>query len=439
MEYMAITGNGPIRGEVAVSGAKNAALPALCATLLADGICELSNIPQVEDVATLYRLLAGLGLRVTPRRESVRIDSRGTFLTQAPTEPAKAMRASILALGPLLARHGQARLALPGGCAIGARPVDLHLQGLRAMGATIHVVDGVIEAWCDGLVGTDFTLATPTVTGTENLMMAATLARGRTILRGAAREPEVVDLAELLITMGARISGHGSETLVIDGCERLHGTQYRIIPDRIEAGTWICAAAITGGAITVKSMQPKHLHAFLRAMAQAGLPMRIGADAVQVLPHRGLTAVDITTLPHPEFPTDLQAQFMATMTLARGGSLITETIFESRFKHAKELERMGADIRILENRALVTGPVALRATTVKATDLRASACLVLAALAADGETRIEEIHHLDRGYAHLVEKLAGLGVKVRRGHCFQAISSQNGLFPALARMMPIPA
>ncbi len=436
MEYMAITGNGPLRGEVAVSGAKNAALPALCAMLLHDGVSELSNIPQVEDVTTLCRLLAGLGLRLTPRHNTIRVDARGAFAWQAPEEPARAMRASILALGPLLARHGQARLALPGGCAIGARPVDLHLDGLRAMGAHFRVADGIIEGWCDGLVGAQIQLPTPTVTGTENLMMAATLAQGTTTIQGAAREPEVVDLAELLIAMGAKISGQGTDTIEIIGCPRLHGTHYRIIPDRIEAGTWICAAAITGGGITVKDMAPQHLTAFLRTMAQAGLPMRISAQAVQILPHRGLTAVDITTLPYPEFPTDLQAQLMVTMTLARGGSMITETIFENRFKHAQELQRMGADIHLLENRALVTGPVALRAATVRATDLRASACLVLAALAADGETRIEEIHHLDRGYAHLAEKLAGLGVKVRRGRCAQALSSS---FSHRPQLVPVPA
>jgi len=331
-----------------------------------------------------------------------------------PLEIGRAMRASILALGPLTARLGRARVSLPGGCAIGARPVDLHLDALRKMGAHVYVEAGFVEARAERLKGARIHFPKVTVTGTENIMMAATLAEGRTVLTNAAREPEVADLAELLIGMGARIAGHGTDTITIDGVPRLHGTTHHIIPDRIEAGTWICAAAMTTGHVVVRRVRPDHLAAFLDVMDRMGLPMNVGADHVEVLPHHGLTSIDVTTLPYPYFPTDLQAQVMATATLARGGSLIRETVFENRFMHVAELQRMGADIETQGNRALVSGPTTLRGTRVKATDLRAGVCLVLAALAAQGPTIIEDVHHLDRGYAHLEDKLHGLGVHVRR-------------------------
>jgi len=414
MDKLMITGGGPLRGEVSVSGAKNAALPALCAALLNDQVTELSNMPQVQDVYTMCRLLAGLGMRITRRPGSVCLDGSGLYHGVAPADLAQSMRASILVLGPLLARLGHARLSLPGGCAIGARPVDMHLAALEQMGAEIIVQEGYIEARASRLKGADIHFDKVTVTGTENIMMAATLAQGVTTLRNAAREPEVVDLAELLIGMGAQISGHGTDTIVICGVKKLHRVTHAIIPDRIEAGTWICAAAISRGHVTVNNLRPDHLGAFLDVMKAAGLPMKVGRDSVEVLPHKGLVAVDITTFPYPAFPTDLQAQVMATFTQARGGSLVRETIFENRFMHVAHLQSMGADIEIQGNRALVSGPVRLVGARVKATDLRASASLVLAALVAEGQTIIGDIYHLDRGYAQLEQKLHGLGVHVRR-------------------------
>jgi len=415
MDSLRIVGRKKLEGEVMISGAKNAALPCLTASLLTDQPLELKHVPMVNDIKTMGHLLREMGKSVEFDAETAVICG-GVTSCRAPYERVKTMRASILTLGPLLARYGEAEVSLPGGCAIGARPVDLHLTALEKMGARIEIKHGYIIARASNLNGADISFEKVTVTGTENILMAATLARGTTILRRAAREPEVGDLVDLLNSMGACISGKGSDTLVIHGVTELSGTDHVICPDRIEAGTYVCAAAMTQSHVLVKNCRPDHLHRFLDVMVNAGLPLVRREDSIEIMPHSGLIARDIQTEPYPGFPTDMQAQFMAVMTGARGRSMITESIFENRFMHVQELVRMGADIKIEGHNALVKGGVELSGTDVMATDLRASACLVLAALVADGETHIRRIYHLDRGYHDLEGKLRKLGAEIRRIH-----------------------
>ena len=414
MEHFIVEGNGPLNGEVAVSGAKNAALPLLASAILSSETLHLDNLPLVSDVKTMCTLLERMGLGVDRDGTSVTLSGDSLSSYVAPYDLVKTMRASILVLGPLVARLGVARVSLPGGCAIGARPVDLHLAALEKMGATIDQEHGYIEVRARRLEGAEITFEKVTVSGTENIMMAATLAEGTTILHNAAREPEVVDLAECLIKMGARIFGQGTETITIEGVARLGVASHVVMPDRIEAGTYLCAAAITGGHVTVTNMRPDHLTVFLHTLARAGVPLCVSADSVEVRPHSGLVAVDIRTQPFPAFPTDMQAQFTALMTQARGRSHVVESIFENRFMHIPELCRMGADISVNKRTAIVTGPTKLSGARVMATDLRASASLVLAGLVAEGETCIERIYHLDRGYADLDLKLAALGANIKR-------------------------
>lgn len=414
MARLIVVGNGPLKGKVRISGAKNAALPCLAATILTEGTVELTNLPPVQDIKTMAQLLSEMGLEVNHQQESATFRGKQLNSHIAPYELVKTMRASILTLGPLVARLGKAQVSLPGGCAIGARPVDLHLSALEKMGAVIRLEHGYIEAEAQDLHGADILFEKVTVTGTENIMMAASLAKGTTILRNAAREPEIVDLANMLISMGAKISGAGTDAITIEGVEKLHGCQHRIIPDRIETGTYVCAAAITQGHVTIQNANPQHLQAFLEAIKNAGLPMNIGDDFIEVLPHKGLKAQDIQTQPHPGFPTDMQAQYMAVMTQAEGRSVITENIFENRFNHVPELQRMGAAIKVDGQSAITSGPTDLSGAQVMATDLRASASLVLAGLIAKQETQIDRIYHLDRGYANLEEKLCALGATIRR-------------------------
>ena len=414
MDKFLITGNGPLKGEIPVSGAKNASLPILAATILAGDTVVLTNLPNVRDINTMCRLLEEIGMGVKRTETSAEINGASIRSHVAPYQLVKTMRASILALGPLLARLGEAEVSLPGGCAIGERPVNLHLTALEKMGAEINLEHGYIHAKCKRLQGADIRFDTVTVTGTENILMAATLAEGTTILRNAALEPEVVDLAELLNKMGARITGHGTETITIEGVSALHAAEHRIIPDRIETGTFVCAAGITRGHVTITGAAPRDLGAFLDAIRACGLPVKTGSDTIEVMPWDKIVATDIETQPHPGFPTDMQAQFMALMTQAEGRSLITESIFENRFMHVAELNRMGAHIKIQDHTAVTTGPTPLSGAQVMATDLRASASLVLAGLVADGETLIDRIYHLDRGYSALEQKLAAVGALVKR-------------------------
>ena len=416
MDKLQIRGGVPLAGEVRISGAKNAALPILAGALLADGPVTIGNVPHLRDVTTMIQLLGRLGAKVTvDERMRVEVDPRTTNETFAPYDLVKTMRAAILVLGPLVARYGSADVSLPGGCAIGARPVNIHVDGLQKMGAEVHIENGYIKARAGRLKGARLVLETVTVTGTENLMMAATLAEGRTILENAAREPEIVDLALFLNSMGARISGHGTDTIVIDGVEKLHGTQYEVLPDRIEAGTYLVAGAITGGRVRAKGARADHLDAVLGKLEEAGADVLRGDGFVEVDMHgRRPRAVDIRTAPHPGFPTDMQAQFAALNTVAEGVGTIIETIFENRFMHMLEMRRMGADIRLEGNTAIVKGVPRLTAAPVMATDLRASASLVIAALVAEGTTDVERIYHIDRGYECIEEKLQGLGAQIRR-------------------------
>ncbi len=407
-------------GAVQISGAKNAALPILAGCLLVDGTVTVSNVPiALRDVATTHQLLAHMGAQVTvTTAATVVVDASTVVECVAPYELVKTMRASILVLGPLLARFGAADVSLPGGCAIGERPVDLHVSGMRQLGAEIRIENGFIKARVDGrLRGARIVLETVTVTGTENLMMAACLAEGTTIIENAAREPEVTDLAHFLNSLGARISGVGTDTLVIEGVLRLHGGSYAVVPDRIEAGTYLVAGAITRGRVRVNRVVPGHLDAVLAKLREAGGLISIGADWVEC-DMRGARpkAVDVRTAPYPAFPTDMQAQFAALNTVADGVATIVETIFENRFMHMDEMRRLGAEIRIEGNTAIIRGANGLTAAPVMATDLRASASLVLAALVADGCTRIERIYHIDRGYERIEEKLRGLGAEIRREH-----------------------
>jgi UDP-N-acetylglucosamine 1-carboxyvinyltransferase len=415
VDKLLIEGGTVLSGEVAMSGAKNAALPILCASLLCAEPLRFANVPQLNDVSTMLRLIAQMGVVVTPDGDDgLILDSCGLNNPTAPYDMVKTMRASILVLGPLLARCGEAKVSLPGGCAIGARPVDQHIKGLQAMGAKIRVENGYIHATASRLNGARIVTDMVTVTGTENLMMAAVLADGETIIENAAREPEVVDLANCLIAMGARISGAGTDTIVIDGVERLHGASHSIMPDRIETGTYLCAAAVTAGHVRLTNTSATYLDSVLQKLREAGCEVNAGADVIELSAPARLKAVSIRTSPYPAFPTDMQAQFMAINCVAEGSAVIRETIFENRFMHAVELTRLGADIRIDANTALVTGVQRLTGATVMATDLRASASLVIAGLVAAGETLIERIYHLDRGYERIEEKLLRLGAKVRR-------------------------
>ncbi|MGH9483861.1 MAG: UDP-N-acetylglucosamine 1-carboxyvinyltransferase [Terriglobales bacterium] len=417
MDKLVIRGGHPLRGTIRIGGAKNAALPAMAASLLTAEPVVLKNLPDVRDIRTTRELLDSMGVETEGNGAHHRIKLRAGTLShpQADYELVKTMRSSALVLGPLLARTGKARVSLPGGCAIGARPIDLHLKGLERLGADIRQEHGYIVAESNGLRGASYTFDRTTVTGTEDVLMAAVLAQGETVLRNCAREPEVVDLAALLGKMGARIEGAGSPTMQIHGVGELGGAEHTIIPDRIEAGTYLMAALITGGEVTVAHCQPAHLEGLLDRLREAGAVITQQDDCLQVGANRQrLRAVDISTAEFPGFATDLQAQYMALMTQAEGTAVITETIFENRFMHAQELNRMGASIRVEGNRAVVRGPSPLMAAAVQASDLRASASLVVAALAAEGETIIDRIYHLDRGYEKLEEKLRGTGAAVRR-------------------------
>ena len=416
MDKLQIRGGVPLDGEVRISGAKNAALPILAATLLADSPVVVSNVPHLRDVTTMIELLGRMGASVTvDERMHVEVDPTTTNETSAPYELVKTMRAAILVLGPLVAKYGRADVSLPGGCAIGARPVNIHVAGLQAMGAEVHIENGYIRARAGRLRGARIVMDTVTVTGTENLMMAACLAEGQTILENAAREPEIVDLAQFLIAMGAKITGHGTDTILVEGVERMHGTHYEVLPDRIEAGTYLVAGAITGGRVRARNARAEHLDAVLGKLIEAGAEVIRGEGFVEVNMHgRRPRSVDIRTAPHPGFPTDMQAQFAALNTVADGVGTIVETIFENRFMHLLEMRRMGAEIRLEGNTAIIKGVPKLTAAPVMATDLRASASLVIAGLVAEGTTDVERIYHIDRGYECIEEKLAGLGAQIRR-------------------------
>ena len=417
MDKLLIHGGARLDGETTVSGAKNAALPILCAALLSAEPVTLTNVPQLQDIATLLRLLGQMGVAVERDADRVTLDASKLDNPLAPYEMVKTMRASILVLGPLMARVGEARVSLPGGCAIGARPVDQHLKGLQAMGAKVAVEHGYIHATvAGGLRGAKLFTDMVTVTGTENLMMAACLANGETVIENAAREPEVVDLANCLVAMGARISGAGTDVISIQGVERLHGAEHRIMPDRIETGTYLCAAAATGGSIRLTGTSTAYIDAVVDKLLDAGFDIESERDAIRLTAPARLAAVSIRTAPYPAFPTDMQAQFMAINCVAEGTAVIRETIFENRFMHAVELQRLGAEIRIDGNTAVVTGVDRLEGASVMATDLRASAGLIIAGLVADGETVVDRIYHLDRGYEKLGDKLRQLGARVSRIH-----------------------
>jgi len=411
-----ITGGTRLEGEIPVSGAKNAALPILFATLLAETPSVISNVPHLHDVTTTMELLGRLGAQlVVDEKLTVEVDASHIHSQHAPYDLVKTMRASILVLGPLLARFGEAEVSLPGGCAIGSRPVDLHIKGMRQLGAEIKVENGYIRAKCKRLKGARLYMDMVTVTGTENLMMAATLAEGVTVIENAAREPEIVDLAICLNAMGAKISGAGTDSITIEGVERLHGCHHRILPDRIETGTYLVGAAITGGRVRMRDADPSQLDAVIAKLREAGAEISTGPDWIELdMKGRRPLAVDIHTMPHPAFPTDMQAQFVALNAVADGVSTVIETIFENRFMHIQELQRMGARMRVEGNTAIITGVEKLTAAPVMATDLRASASLVLAALVAEGDTLVDRIYHIDRGYERIEEKLSMLGAKIRR-------------------------
>ena len=414
MDKLVIEGGAPLRGEVRVSGAKNAALPILCAALLTPEPLTLTNVPRLNDVRTMQALLSQMGVKIHADADSVTLDAATIDWPLAPYELVKTMRASILALGPLVGRTGEARVSLPGGCAIGLRPVDQHVKGLQAMGAEIDLTHGYINARAARLHGARFAFDVVTVTGTENLMMAATLADGVTTLANAAREPEVVDLAACLIEMGARIEGAGTDSIVIEGVPRLHGATHAIMPDRIETGTFVVAAAATHGDIVITGAQPDSLVAVLDKLRESGADISANRSTLRVRGNGALRAANVRTAPFPAFPTDMQAQFMAIATRADGASVVTETIFENRMMHVQELLRLGADIEVEGNTAVIKGVSRLTGANVMATDLRASACLVIAGLIADGETTIDRIYHLDRGYERIEDKLSALGARIRR-------------------------
>ena len=416
MARIQISGGVALDGQVWASGAKNAVLPILAGSLLADGPSEIGNVPHLNDVTTTIELLAQMGAEIIlNERGGIHVDPSNLNRHYAPYELVKTMRASILVLGPLLARYGKADVSLPGGCAIGSRPVNLHIQGLQAMGAEIDVVNGYIHARAKRLRAATIVLDLVTVTGTENLMMAATLASGTTVIENAAQEPEVIDLANYLNAMGAKIEGAGTNKLIIEGVDNLHGTSYEVLPDRIEIGTYLVAAAITRGRVKIKRVCPADLDGILAKLTEAGASIEIGEDWVELdMRDRRPRAVSLTTAPFPGFPTDMQAQFTALNSIAEGTGIITETVFENRFMHIQELQRLGADIELHGNTAVIRGVEQLYAAPLMATDLRASASLVLAGLVSEGETVIDRIYHIDRGYENLEEKLGQLGAKIRR-------------------------
>jgi UDP-N-acetylglucosamine 1-carboxyvinyltransferase len=416
LDSFIIQGGQPLNGKVRISGAKNAALPILMSALLSETAMTFHNVPQLNDIHTTLRLLTELGAKVEwLSHDSVIIDASSITQFKAPYDLVKTMRASILVLGPLVARFGHADVSLPGGCAIGARPVNLHITGLQAMGAAVTVSEGYIHATCQQrLVGTKLVMDMVSVTGTENLMMAAVLAEGTTIIENAAREPEIVDLANCLISMGAKITGAGTDTIIIEGVARLAGSQYTIMPDRIETGTFLVAAACTGGDITCTHTDPSTLDAVLAKLKQAGAEITIGDDWIKLIMKQRPKAVSVKTAPHPAFPTDMQAQFLALNTIAEGTASVTETIFENRFMHVPELQRMGANIRLEGHTAIVEGVEKLTGATVMATDLRASASLVIAGLVATTPTQVDRIYHIDRGYQRIEEKLQALGANIKR-------------------------
>ncbi|MFZ0131570.1 MAG: UDP-N-acetylglucosamine 1-carboxyvinyltransferase [Desulfobacterales bacterium] len=414
MDKIIVEGGRPLNGEVQISGAKNAALPVLVAALLTDGWNTYANVPDLKDIDSTGQLLTHLGARVERSGDTVRINAAGLNNAEAPYDIVRKMRASILVLGPLVARLKRARVSLPGGCAIGARPINLHLKGLAALGATIELNHGYVEARADRLNGADIYFDLPTVTGTENLMMTAALADGTTVLRNAAREPEIVALAELLTGMGARIEGAGTSIVTIRGVDALHPTTFTVIPDRIEAGTFMVAAALTRGEVTLRGCDPSHLEACIDKLKLTGARISIQDRSLTVAGGDAFNSVDVRTQPYPGFPTDMQAQFMVLMSVANGLSVISETIFENRFIHVGELRRLGADIRVTGNTAVVRGVSHLSAAPVMATDLRASASLILAGLVARGATEVSRVYHLDRGYQAIEKKFATLGAAVRR-------------------------
>ena len=416
MDRLIITGGVPLHGTIRVSGAKNAALPIIVSTLLANEPVTVCNIPHLNDITTTMELLGRMGVSITMgEKMNVEVDASTIKNFSAPYELVKTMRASILVLGPLLARYGEAQVSLPGGCAIGSRPVNLHIRGLEAMGADISVDQGYIKAKAKRLQGTKLVMDLVTVTGTENLMMAACLAKGETVIENAAREPEVVDLANCLNAMGAKIEGAGLDKIYIQGVDELHGATYSVLPDRIETGTYLVAAAITGGSVTLKDTSPDHCDAILSKLQEAGAQVEVGEDWISLdMKGQTLSAVDIRTAPYPAFPTDMQAQFCTLNAIAEGTGTITETVFENRFMHIQELQRMGADLSLQGNTVVCNGVTQLTSAPVMATDLRASASLVLAGLVAQGDTVVDRIYHIDRGYECIEEKLQQLGAQIRR-------------------------
>ncbi|MBI5845557.1 MAG: UDP-N-acetylglucosamine 1-carboxyvinyltransferase [Deltaproteobacteria bacterium] len=414
MYKILVEGGHRLKGEVRIGGAKNAALPILASALLVDGECVFENTPDLKDVKTFMKVMEHLGAKCRYENHVAVIDASACESKEAPYDLVRTMRASVLVIGPLVARCGRARVSLPGGCAIGARPIDLHLKGLEAMGATVSMEHGYVEVTAERLMGADIYLDMPTVTGTENLMMAAALAKGVTTLRNAAREPEIAALAEVLNLMGARVTGAGSEVVTITGVDALKPARYSIIPDRIETGTYMVAAALTKGDVTLTHVCPDHLSAVIHKLRQAGVTIETGADTIRVMGPETIKSVDLTTRPHPGFPTDMQAQFMVLMCVANSNSVINETIFENRFIHVSELKRLGADITVTGNTAVVRGVKRLLAAPVMASDLRASACLILAGLVAEGVTEVNRVYHLDRGYESIEKKLTGIGAVIRR-------------------------
>ena len=416
MQKIQIEGGAPLNGDVQISGAKNAVLPILAACLLADAPVSIGNVPHLHDVTTFIELLGQMGVQlVLDDRMKIHVDPRTTSTCIAPYDLVRTMRASILVLGPLVARFGQAEVSLPGGCAIGSRPVDQHIRGLQALGAEISVENGYIKARAKRLKGARIVMDMVTVTGTENIMMAASLAEGTTVIENAAQEPEVVDLAYCLISMGAQIEGVGTSTLVIHGVERLHGTDYKVLPDRIETGTFLVGAAMTGGKVRARGARASTLDAVLAKLEESGAHISSGDDWIELdMGGRRPKAVNITTAPYPAFPTDMQAQFTALNCVAEGTGVITETVFENRFMHAHELQRLGADIQLEGNTAVIKGVDHMSGAPIMATDLRASACLVLAGLVAQGDTTVDRVYHIDRGYENIEEKLGVLGARIRR-------------------------
>ena len=414
MDKILIKGGKKLKGEVEISGAKNSALPIIASSILSTEECVLTNVPLLKDIQTIKLVLESMGARVRRDGYTFAIDAKDLKSCEAPYELVKTMRASILVLGPLVARFGEARVSLPGGCAIGTRPVNLHIAGLQKMGAEVEIKHGYVEVRAKRLKGANISFDISTVTGTENIMMAAVLAEGETVIGNAACEPEVVDLANFMIKRGAKIKGAGTDTIIIDGVSRLGGGTYEIMPDRIETGTYLISGAITGGDVTVRRCIPSHIEAVLSKLSAVGVKTEVFSDSIRVVADRGISAVDVRTMPYPGFPTDMQAQIMALMTISNGLSVITETVFENRFIHVPELRRMGAKIKLQENYAVVEGVKSLSGAPVMATDLRASASLVLAGLVAEGQTEVHRVYHLDRGYESMERKLSGLGADIVR-------------------------